>query len=282
MTQDLTSIRNFSIISNINILNQYLFVAARTGNTKAVEWALKVGADIEYATPSGHTPLYAAIYEEKIETVDLLIKAGARASYETARYDSLFIAAYNGLQIDTTPLQRQIYKIVNETYTEERKASKKQEEEVKLEIIKMLQYIEQLSQEVAKKTEFVFERYNEPIDLIKEEFSQDNLVVILNKGAPITDAPSHWRIFDVENEDLDPQAYLQYTVDEYNNLLARGIERVVFIQGLPGVRPIQNPVETHCFEMKNDLMFEPCPLWYIDTEYAGDVGFVEQMVLSHL
>jgi ankyrin repeat protein len=211
------------------ILGPQLFDAAKNGQTKVVETLLKSGANIEYATAGGHTPLYAAIHESKTETVEYLIKMGANITDNAHRFTPFFIASTLGINRNAALVQKQVHKIVKAGYDKVLAVFHKQPEP-----------------EGLKKTDYVFARYNEPIDRIKEELPKDNDVVfIYNKGEEITDALDHWKIEKVENKGLDPQAYLQHIVDNYDNFFARGVERVGLFQAMSDDHPAYFPLELY-------------------------------------
>lgn len=206
-----------------------LHIAAQNGQTNIVELLLDAGAHIEYATAGGHTPLYAAIHEGKIETVEYLIKAGASVTDNAHRFTPFYLASALGLNRNASPLQQQVHKIVKAAYDKE-----------------LAEFHKKPEPEAFKKTEYVFARFNEPIDRIKEELPKDNdLVYIYNKGEELTNFPAHWRVINVENKGLDPQAYLKHIVDNYDNFIIRGIERVALFQGMPDDHPAYFPLKLY-------------------------------------
>lgn len=208
----------------------YLFEAALFGYTRIVEYFLnQKKANIEYATAGGHTPLYAAIHEGKIETVEYLIKAGASITDNAHRFTPFYLASALGLNRNASPLQKQIHKLVKAAYDKE-----------------LAEFHKKPEPEGNKKTEYVFARFNEPIDRIKEELSKDDdLVYIYNKGEELTNFPAHWKVINVENKGLDPQAYLKHIVDNYDNFIIRGIERVALFQGMPDDHPAYFPLKLY-------------------------------------
>jgi|GEM_PF-2372430 len=211
------------------ILGPQLFDAAKNGQTKVVETLLKAGGDIEYATAGGHTPLYAAIHESQTETVEYLIKMGANITDNAHRFTPFYIASTLGINRNAAPVQKQVHKIVKAGYDKV-----------------LAEFHKQPKAKDSKKTDYVFARYNEPINRIKEELPKDNDVVfIYNKGEEITDALGHWKIEKVENKGLDPQAYLQHIIDNYDNFVARGVERVGLFQGMPDDHPAYFPLKLY-------------------------------------
>jgi uncharacterized protein len=58
-------------------VQDYLFDAARAGETALVADLLKAGARIDAANPAGHSALILAAYNGRVATVDALLKAGA-------------------------------------------------------------------------------------------------------------------------------------------------------------------------------------------------------------
>jgi ankyrin repeat protein len=231
----------------------YLFEAALFGYTRIVEYFLnEKKANIEYATAGGHTPLYAAIYGGKIETVKYLISANASITDNSHRFTPFYIASALGLNRNASPKQKQVRKIVKAGYDKV-----------------LAEFHKQPEPGILKKTEYVFARYNEPIDRIKEELPKnDDLVYIYNKGEELTDFPAHLKIINVENKGLDPQAYLKHIVDNYDNFIIRGIERVALFQAMPDDHPANFPLKLYATNITSncDNTIGKCERTTIQTE----------------
>lgn len=72
-----SSSNHHSTEKKVNTLNRQLFDAAEKGNTNEVLKLLKAGANIDATNRSGTTPVLAATYHNRVETVKLLINQGA-------------------------------------------------------------------------------------------------------------------------------------------------------------------------------------------------------------
>lgn len=75
-----------------NVQN-YLFDAARAGQTELVADLLKAGAAIDAANAAGHSALILAAYSGRLATVDALLRAGADPNRGDARGNTALMGA---------------------------------------------------------------------------------------------------------------------------------------------------------------------------------------------
>lgn len=63
--------------SDDEIINEMLAIAAKSGNNELIIQLLNSGADIDYVSTDGYTPLSWACSQQELETAELLINLGA-------------------------------------------------------------------------------------------------------------------------------------------------------------------------------------------------------------
>lgn len=74
-------------------VQQYLFDAARAGQSDLVADLLKAGAAIDAANSAGHTALILAAYNGRLHTADALLKAGADPNLGDRRGNTALMGA---------------------------------------------------------------------------------------------------------------------------------------------------------------------------------------------
>nr|CAB3241441.1 myotrophin-like [Phallusia mammillata] len=75
-----------------------LVTASDYGHVAIIEYLISIGANVNQPDNYGITPLLAAIYEEHVEAVKVLLKNGAEKSQQTPDGRSYFDAANDAIK----------------------------------------------------------------------------------------------------------------------------------------------------------------------------------------
>ena len=239
--QILASLKSGADINSKHINNATaLYVATRYGYLEAVKLLIENKADVNASINEGDTPLYAAASEGYTQICKLLIDAGADKNAFTNGFSPLYIAVYferletvkfllsekasllSSNMLIQTPIRAaafflgrskisdKIYELVMKSYWESE------------------EFLSQQALVSNTSFEVVVVRYSEDLSWIIKEFPNTK-VTVYNKGIDNLSLPDNCNIIKTANVGYLGGTYLQHIANNYNNLA----DRVLFLQGNP-------------------------------------------------
>lgn len=159
---------------------------------------------------SNFSPLYLAVYDEKIDVVKRLLSEGASPSSANPFIQTPIRAA--AFFLNRSETSKQIYNLVMEQYWQSP------------------EFLAWQNLPSTKNFEVVVVRYKEDLSWIAREFNSNIKVTIYNKGDDDLDyLPANCNIIKTNNTGYLGGTYLQHIASNYDQLA----DRVLFLQGNP-------------------------------------------------